>query len=239
MLKVLDLFSGIGGMALGMERTGGFKVHHFVEIDPYRRAILRRHWPRITITEDVHQLSASELHFSPDWVIGGPPCHRTSIAAAIHGKRTGETLWPEQLRLIKESNPYGTIVEQPPKNQAWERKVCSDLEGLGLEVSSHVISAASVGAPHLRERVFIIAHRYGKRLALPRSAGPSEITENQGLAPAGGNWNSLDSRVLRMDDGVPGGLVRKERIMACGSSCVPQVATFLGRLILSNLKGKK
>ena len=236
-LKVLDLFSGIGGMALGMERTGGFKIMAFSEVEDFRRRVLNKNWPDVPVFGDVHQIDGKNLGFRVDWVFGGPPCHRTSIAAAIHGKRTGETLWPEQLRIIKECGCYGTIVEQPVKNKEWEKKVHSDLEGAGFEVSRYVITAEDVGAPHSRKRVFFIAHRYGSRFSLPGEARPSEIISEQGAALARGHWSPDNAGTVRMDDGVSRRVDRSERIKALGSSCVPQIGTVLGLMILESYHG--
>lgn len=235
-MKVLDLFSGIGGMALGLERTGHFTVKAFSEVDPFRVKVLNKHWPGVPVLGDVSLIKGESLGFKPDWIVGGPPCHRTSIAAAIHGYRTGETLWPEQLRLIKELNPYGTIVEQPVKNKAWEKAVKGDLEGIGFSVSRYVITAREVGSVHLRKRVFFVAHRYGKRLALPGETRPSKIARVKRITITGGHWSPSNARAVRMDDGISPGVDRAERIKAIGSSCVPQKGTLLGLMIMESFK---
>jgi DNA (cytosine-5)-methyltransferase 1 len=235
-LRVLDLFSGIGGIALGLERTGGFVVKGFSEVEEFRTRVLNKHWPHVPVYGDVRAIKAETLGFIPDWIVGGPPCHRTSIAAAIHGKRTGETLWPEQLRLIKECNPRGTIVEQPVKNAEWERTVSGDLAEAGYQVSRYVIEAYDVGAPHSRKRVFFVAHRYGSRLALPGATGPSEVIQAKGASLTRGHWSPDNARTIRMDDGLSSGMDRSERIKACGSSCVPQIGTVLGYMILESFK---
>lgn len=234
-LLVNDLFTGVGGMALGLERTGGFKIISMCEVLPSRQTILKRHWPKMTIYPDVFKLKAKDMPDS-DWIVGGPPCHRTSIAAAIHGYWTGETLWPQMHRILKEKRPHGTIVEQPNRHEDWKRKVQRDLEKLGYEVSRYVIEASSVGAIHTRERVFFVAHRYGKRLALPGSGRPPEIERYARAAATGSHWDKPPRGLLRLDDGIRARMdspaIRKLRIRAAGSSCVPQVAQVLGMIIL-------
>jgi DNA (cytosine-5)-methyltransferase 1 len=231
MLKFIDLFSGIGGMALGLERSKFFEVVSFCEIDYFRTRILRKHWPgSIPIYGDVRDRTKSDFP-KADWIVGGPPCHHVSVAAAIHGGYTGETLWPEMARLIEEIKPKGVIVEQPNKHKAWKAAVTRDLEGLGFAVSQYVIEASEVGAIHSRERVFFVAHRYGKRLALPGGPKPPEIATYARLAATGSHWSKIKPGVLRVDDGLPSGVDRRARIMAAGSSCVPQVAEALGFMI--------
>lgn len=236
---VTDLFSGVGGMALGLERTGGFQIRSFCEIDQFRQQVLIKHWPRVRIFTDAAELKKDDL-FDTDWVIGGPPCHRTSIAAAIHGNWTGETLWPLMYQVLKWKNPYGAIVEQPNKHAEWKKKVQGDLERLGYEVSRYVIPAAAVGAIHTRERVFFVAHRYGKRLSLPRGPQPPEIETYARAAATRSHWDRPPAGLLRLDDGLRARMDRhrKARIRAAGSSCVPQVAHVLGLLILKSYAKK-
>lgn len=236
-LKVVDLFSGIGGMPLGLERTRGFKVLSFCEIDDFRAGVLARHWPGRPIYGAIQNYTPKEFPDS-DWITGGPPCHRTSIAAAITGNWTGETLWPEMYRILKGKRPYGTIVEQPNKHEEWKRTVQRNLETLGYEVTRYVIPAEAVGAIHTRERVFIVAHRYGKRLSLPRGPKPSEIETYSRAASTRSHWDTPPRGILRLDDGLRRGMdrCRKARIRAAGSSCVPQVAEVLGLMILNGFK---
>lgn len=235
-LTVFDLFSGIGGMPLGLERTGGFALTGFCEVDPFRRSVLRKHWPTTPIHEDAYKLTPSDL-CKPFWVTGGPPCHRTSVAAAIHGGRTGETLWPEMARLVKGVNPYGAVVEQPLTGGLdWEKQVRSDLEELGYRVSRWEISAGAIGAPHLRRRVFFIADRLGPRLEVPEKLGASELEDLKVRDAFRGVWDSGVPRAVRMDDGIPGGMVRRNRIKAIGSSTVPQVGELIGSLILRGMR---
>lgn len=237
MLSVVDLFSGIGGMPLGLERTRGFKVLSFCEIDPYRADVLATHWPKVPIYGDIRRYQPDDFPDS-DWITGGPPCNRTSIAAAITHNWTGETLWPQMYRIVKGKKPNGIIVEQPNRHEEWKKKVKRDLERIGYAVSRYVIPAEAVGAIHSRERIFFVAHRYGKRLSLPGEGRPQEVEAYSRLAVTRGHWDRPPTSLLRMDDGVRAGMdrCRKKRIRAAGSSCVPQVAQVLGLLILNGFK---
>ncbi len=224
-------------MPLGLMRTGGFKILSFCEIDDFRASVLRSHFPKIPIYGDIHQYSPSDFP-DADWITGGPPCHRTSIAAAITGNWTGETLWPQMYRILKGKRPYGTIVEQPNKHEGWKKTVQRNLEGLGYAVSRYVIPAQAVGAIHTRERVFFVAHRYGSRLSLPRETEPPEIETYSRIASTRSHWDRPPAGLLRLDDGLSKRMdgIRKARIRAAGSSCVPQVAQVLGLMILYGFK---
>lgn len=111
MLKVLDLFSGIGGFSLGLERTGGFKTVAFCEIDPYCRAVLKKHWPDVPCFEDVTKLNGSDIG-PVDVICGGFPCQDISLAgkgAGLSGARSG--LWYEFHRVIDETRPSWAVIE--------------------------------------------------------------------------------------------------------------------------------
>jgi DNA (cytosine-5)-methyltransferase 1 len=165
MLTVLDLFSGIGGFSLGLERTGGFRTVAFCEIEPYCQAVLRKHWPNVPIFPDVTKLVAADVG-SPDVICGGFPCQDVSLAgkqAGIDGKRSG--LWREFARLIGEIRPRYAIVENVPGLLSdGMGHVLGDLAALGFDAEWHCVPAAAVGAPHRRDRVWIVSYpRSNKR----------------------------------------------------------------------------
>ncbi len=111
-LKVLDLFSGIGGFSLGLERTGGFETVAFCEIDKKARLVLKKHWPDVPIFEDVSALTGDQINEKIDIIVGGFPCQDISVAgkgAGLAGARSG--LWFEFHRLIKEIRPSYVIAE--------------------------------------------------------------------------------------------------------------------------------
>ena len=166
------------------------------------------------------------------FVVGGPPCQRTSVAAAITGNRTGETLWPEMLRIVDRSQCDWAVVEQPPGNPAWEGKVAIDLARLGLHVARVEFSARDLGAPHIRRRVFLLANASLSRLEVAWSAIPREIDRFARGAASRNPWLSGVPRGLRVADGPPYRLDRTDRITAIGDSNPPGMTTVIGRAIL-------
>ena len=109
-MTVFDLFSGIGGFSLGLERAG-FTTHYFCEIDPYCRGVLAKHWPHVPIFEDVRTVRGADIE-GVDLLCGGFPCQDISLAgkgAGLSGDRSG--LWFEYARLIDEIRPRYVLIE--------------------------------------------------------------------------------------------------------------------------------
>jgi DNA (cytosine-5)-methyltransferase 1 len=223
-LLVDDWFSCIGGHALGLHNAGGFKTVRFIEIDEWRRTILKKHFPDVPQHDDVLTAKAIQA----DVLIGGPPCKNTSVAAAIHDKRTGNSLWDAMYKAVREGSYEWIVVEQPPGNKAWEDKVISDLAGAGYRCTRNELSASDFGAPHTRKRVFMLAHCDIKRLSVARKSITQEVARLKRTAFAGGPWYEGVPRTLRVDDGVPSRVDRKHRITAIGDSNPPIMATVIG-----------
>lgn len=188
MIRVLDLFSGIGGMSLGLESTGGFRTIAFCEVDPFCRLVLEKHWPEVPTFTDVR-----ELHCSPgdaDMIVGGFPCQDISVAgkgAGIDGERSG--LWREMFRLVHECRPEWVLAENVGalRTRGGDR-VLADLEAEGYTCWPLVVGAWAVGAPHKRERVWIVAHRDGDGQHRERSgerAAQRDDAGGCGLRPVG------------------------------------------------------
>ena len=164
-MKVLDLFSGIGGFSHGLDKVG-FKTVAFCEMDKYCKLVLQKHWKGVKIYNDVKELKGEEIikeHGTIDIVVGGFPCQPFSIAGARKGTDDNRHLWPEMFRIIKELKPRWVIGENVRniisiQNGMVFENVCTDLEGEGYEVRAFNIPAAGVGAPHKRERVWIVAN---------------------------------------------------------------------------------
>src|SRR3990167_1228995 len=169
MLRVLDLFSGIGGFSLGLERTGGFRTVSFCEIDPYCRAVIHGHWPSIHIYTDVRELSGIRLAdtlpregWPVDVICGGFPCQDISRANpkerdGMAGKHSG--LWSEFARLICEIRPRYVIVENVTELLVRGMgEVIGDLASIGYDAEWDGIPAAATGANHLRARQWILAY---------------------------------------------------------------------------------
>ena len=158
MLTVLDLFSGIGGFSLGLERTGGFKTIAFCEIDPFCRKVLAKHWPGVPCFEDV-----TTANFHPgfsDVICGGFPCQDISAAgkrAGITGERSG--LWQYMVGAVRVVRPRYVIVENVAALLSnGVDAVLGDLAAIGYDCEWHCIPASAVGAPHRRDRFWGVAY---------------------------------------------------------------------------------
>jgi DNA (cytosine-5)-methyltransferase 1 len=236
-LSVLDLFSGIGGFSLGLERTGGFETVAFCEIEEFPRKILTKHWPEVPVYEDVRTLQ----HGHVDVVCGGFPCQDISTSgrgAGLDGERSG--LWSEIARIIGETRPRYVIVENSPNllagdNGRWMGRVLRDLAALRYDAEWHVIPAYAVGAPHRRERVWIIAYSSGLRqpeqgqLLKSINPAPDAYREASGLVDA------FRERALPFvcgrHDGVSARLGQAE-MHGYGNAVAPQITEMIGQAIL-------
>ncbi|PKR56363.1 DNA cytosine methyltransferase [Thalassospira lohafexi] len=245
-LKVLDLFSGIGGFSLGLERTGGFETVAFCEIEEFPRKVLRKHWPEVPIYEDVRTLTADQLErdgISIEVICGGFPCQDLSVAgkqAGITAERSG--LWSEIARLVGELQPRYVIVENVtnllsgPSEQrgGWFGRVLGDLAALGYDAEWHCIPASYVGARQLRDRVWIMAYPecYGiQGRAYITEAWQSKSREEQlaGLVQPCA-WPTVSSaRDCGTGHGIPNGIHRNKSI---GNAVVPEIPEMIGHAIL-------
>jgi len=191
-LRVLDLFSGIGAYSLGLERTGGFETVAFCEINSFCRRILKQHWPHVPIFEDVSNLTGAGLRAAgvvPDWIVAGWPCQGNSPAGTGLGMddpRSG--LWSQIDRLAGELRPEGLLLENSSNllninGGADFGRVLGDLAALGYDAEWHCLPAAAFDAPHIRDRVWIIA-----TLADPARGQPGrevERAKRQRVRPSG------------------------------------------------------
>ena len=167
-LKLLDLFSGLGGFSLGLERTGCFKTIAFCDNNKFSKLILDKHWKGTKIYDDIREITKEKFKTdgieSPDIITGGFPCQPFSVAGKQKGTSDDRHLWPEMFRIIKAFKPRFVIGENVRgiiniQDGVVFEAVCTDLESEGYEVQPFIIPAAGVGAPHRRERVWIIAIR--------------------------------------------------------------------------------
>ena len=157
-MKVLDLFSGIGGFSLGLEWAGMSTVA-FCERDPYCVKVLNKHWPDTPIHNDVKELDGHQYRDSVELICGGFPCQPFSDAGPKNGTSDDRHLWPEMFRIIKECRPRWVIGENVSGfiNMALDN-VCINLESEGYQVRTFVLPACSVDARHRRDRVFIVGY---------------------------------------------------------------------------------
>ena len=167
-LKILDLFSGIGGFSLGLEATGGFETTAFCDIDPYCRSVLKKHWPNVPIFEDIRKLKGTDIG-TVDIITGGYPCQPFSVAGKQKGVEDKRHLWPEYFRLIKECRPTWVIGENVSGHiKLGLDSVIEDLESEGYATRTFSISASSIGANHKRERIWIVANSHNTRNRTPQ-----------------------------------------------------------------------
>jgi DNA (cytosine-5)-methyltransferase 1 len=158
-IKVLDLFSGIGGFSLGLERAGHFRTIAFCEREPFCQAVLKKNWPDTPIYDDVRTINTDGLG-RVDLICGGFPCQPWSVAGQQRGAEDDRDLWPEMVRLVEELQPRWLIgenvrgfVNEPMGLQ----RSLSDLESIGYQAVPFIIPACAVDAPHRRDRVWIVA----------------------------------------------------------------------------------
>ena len=167
-MKVLDLFAGIGGFSLGLERAG-METVAFCEIEDYPRKVLAKHWPGVPIYEDVKELTSERLRadgiIGIDVITAGFPCQDISTAgrgAGIEGERSG--LWSEIARLSGELRPRYIILENVSAllSRGLD-KVLGDLAEIGYDAEWHCIPASHLGAPHRRDRWWCVADTNSER----------------------------------------------------------------------------
>jgi DNA (cytosine-5)-methyltransferase 1 len=240
-LRVLDLFSGIGGFSLGLEQAG-MRTVAFCECDPYCRRVLARHWPGVPIYDDVRTLTADALRrdgIAVDLICGGFPCQDISTAGrglGLAGERSG--LWRDFARLIGELRPCFVVVENVAALLGRGLlDVLGDIAARGYDAEWQVVSACDVGAPHVRERVWLVA--YPSEAGLSRhqplwgrvcsAAGQASTQFGDRVVPCGAQWPQLGG-YLRVGDGRKSDV---DAIGALGNAVVPQIPELIGRAIMA------
>lgn len=229
-----SLFAGVGGFDLGFERSG-LRCVWQVELDEHARSILERHWPAVPRWGDIRTFSG----WPAEVICGGFPCKQTSSAAAVHGRRSGlagkdSGLWYEMLRIVRLVRPRWVVVENVVGTAKWLPEIKTGLEDAGYQLPCKpgYLSASSLGAPHQRRRLFVIANRDGTRLEMPWPSGSPETVGREGRAANGDAWLQTLTGVVRVDDGLSGGLDRRKRIERIGNAVCPLQAEWIGRRIM-------
>lgn len=236
-MNVLSLFAGVGGIDLGLERAG-LTVVGQVEIDPYRRAVLAKHWPEVPRHDDVETAIAwwrSARRSRVDVVAGGFPCQPVSQAGPRRAQMDERWLWPAMASVVADQRPEWVVWENVPGLLTGGLDIVHrDLAGLGYRHRVGWATACAVGAPHVRRRLLGVAHAPGQgRWEGRATAGVADVSDPARLwtEPAGGPRWPDEPGVDRVGYGIPG---RMDRCRALGDAVVPQVAEYIGRLIVTS-----
>jgi DNA (cytosine-5)-methyltransferase 1 len=234
-MRSIELFAGIGGIALAAE-WAGIETVAFCERDPFATRVLNKHWPDVPVFDDVCTLNKKILDHKGikdiQLVSGGFPCQPYSIAGKKKGSEDERALWDEMFRIIKEVKPRWVVGENVDNFTKMDDfiKANTDLESIGYEVQSYIIPASAVGAPHRRNRVFIVGHSVGEsKLQADKTVSAfgsgGETWEGSTWQPWGKvartHWEANKPPICGVDDGIPGGL-DKNRLIALGNAVVPQ-----------------
>ena len=197
-MKALDLFSGIGGFSVGLERAG-FKTVAFCEIDKYCRLVLNKHWKDTKIYHDVREITRQQYEQDglelPGIITGGFPCQPFSVAGRQKGTGDNRYLWPEMFRVIKEFKPRWIIAENVRgivniQDGVVFENVCTDLESQGYETQTFIIPAAGVGAPHRRDRVWIVGYSKHNGSSPATQSRSTSTTSNNNTQGKDKTWES-------------------------------------------------
>lgn len=280
MMNVLDLFSGIGGFSLGLE-AAGMQTIAFCEIEEYPQKILSQHWPDVPIFKDVRTLQPNDIWQPVDLICGGYPCQPFSVAGQRRGQEDVRHLWPEVFRLVQGIKPRWCVFENVYGHISLGfDEVATQMESEGYTVTPLVLPACAVGAPHRRDRLWIVCH--AKYDGLPSTAQHSKSRKandwsekvqektsklarpvglRNELVPNSNNerckgrskkqiygqqnskkkfegsfkgwangWDLSSPRICGMDDGIPN---RTHRLKALGNAIVPQIAYWIGKIIIN------
>ena len=232
-----SLFSGIGGIDLGLERAG-MTCRWQSEIDPYACQVLAKHWPDIPNLGDIRDIDWTTVE-PTDVVAGGYPCQPFSVAGDRAGGDDPRHLWPLFADCLRMVRPRYALLENVSGHLSLGfGSVLADLAEIGYDCRWDCIPAAAVGAPHRRDRVFIIATRTdmadtdrtsGERGGIP-SGGQTQRAVVDFPSVRRPSWAS-EPGVGRMAHGIPH---RVDRLRALGNAVVPQVAEHVGRIIVNN-----
>lgn len=228
-LTAVSLFSGIGGIDLGLERAG-MRIVAQVEIDEWCRRVLAKHWPDVPRFGDIRDITGDELP-PADVVAGGFPCQSVSLAGRRQGQDDARWLWPEFVRIIRLVRPRYVLVENVPGLLGRGMGiVLGELAEAGFDAEWSCVSACSMGAPHMRRRVFVVAYPQGQRCLAGRcrTSHPPAPEPERCRPGTRGPWSS-ESRPVGVAYGVPD---RLERLRGAGNAVVPAVVEHIGRMIV-------
>lgn len=221
-VRILDLFSGVGGFSLAARMAGGYETVAFCEKDPFCQKVLAKHWPGVPIHDDIHEFTGDAIRRLGriDIVTGGFPC--PPFSSASRGRRRDELdhrwLWPQMLRVIHECKPAWVLCENVTglDSMALEQ-VLADLETESYEVAPPFeIPACAVDADHIRQRLWILGYAYSdSESGVPLNGEAPRLSGNRGNAGSVGTTDGLSGRL------------DAHRLKALGNAIVPQVAAVI------------
>ncbi len=233
-----SLFAGIGGFDLGFERAG-MTCKWQVEIDPFCRKVLAKHWPEVRRHDDVRTFATGDCDgLEVDVICGGFPCQDISNAglkAGIEGERSG--LWTEMFRVVCSLRPRYVVVENVAAILVrGHERILGDMASIGFDGEWEVLSACAFGASHSRERMFYIFHTDGNQLRTPRE---DESQATSAVVPLGRackkgrleNWWATQPEPCSVVYGVSGVV---DRLRPYGNAVIPQIAEWIGRRLTAH-----
>jgi len=249
-LKLLDLFSGIGGFSLGLEATREFETVAFCEKNKFCQKVLQKHWQGTTIYEDIGDIDGTKI--KADVITGGFPCTPFSNLGQRKSTKDKNYLWGEMFRIIKEVKARWVVAENVSalaniSNGQVLQGIYDDLQSCSYEVQTFNISARSQGANHKRPRLYILAtnsnyprcknrnkQHWGEQT---QSKEGVNSTSRQNFISVQSQWRKergTKSKFYRKNDGVSYGLDkdRANRIKALGNAILPQIAYEIGLAII-------
>jgi len=242
LVNVLDLFSGIGGFSLGLERAG-MRTVAFCAIEAHARAVLAKHWPGVPCYDDVRSITAERLRADgivPNVICGGFPCQDISPAGTgkgLDGERSG--LWFEYLRIISDVGPKVAILENSAAllHRGLDRILCG-LAEIGYDAEWHCLRASSVGAPFEGDRLYLLAtpHQVDGEagMGLRRhyiEPGQIQRAYNRNRESV---WLESACRSARVGDGFSDYVDRRRRTERLGNAVVPEIPQIIGEAIMAH-----
>lgn len=230
-MRVLSLFSGIGGFDLAAE-WAGCEVVGQVEIDPFCNRVLAKHWPDVKRMEDIKDVKGTEFG-TVDLICGGFPCQPFSCAGKRKGKDDSRHLWPEMCRVIREAQPEWVLAENVSGLLSQDgglvfEHVLTDLEDAGYETLPLVIPACGVGAPHRRDRVWIVAHSISDTKGSAHRGEIGECIRGRKESDIG-KWDEMGSDIADSDSFISNPFKRPTEIFNTGTMGCPNAEKNIGR----------